>query len=140
MPSRLPSETSGRYPLRMGKVATLNTLAALEQEMARAGRSEEEQALRDLLATVAREDPELLTVEQVAERLELPADDIEAWIERGGLEAVNIEGRWLVAAENVEQHDRLRRAIWELDREGYPTEDELRDLYSRPRDLSQSQA
>lgn len=50
-------------------ITTLKTLAELEQEMARAGRAAEEEALRDARRTLARRRDEFVTTGEAAEQL-----------------------------------------------------------------------
>ncbi len=120
----------------MVTVVTLNVLEDLEQEMARAGRVTEQQALRDALRALTRLDHGFLTTGQAAEMLGVSIPTVKRWIERGALAGGQMGGRWLVSWESVDNHVRLRRALSELDGEGDPTPEEIRELYSRPRRAS----
>ena len=115
----------------MVALTTLKTLAELEQEMSRAGRLAEEKALREAVRTLARRRGEFLTTGEAAERLGVSIPTVKRWIERGTLPGGPMGGRWLVSPESVEQIARLRAALFELDQEGYPTPDEIRELEER---------
>ncbi|MBI4493447.1 MAG: helix-turn-helix domain-containing protein [Chloroflexi bacterium] len=124
----------------MVKLGTLDTLAELEQEMARAGRMREGEALREALRALARSDPGLLTTGQAAERLGVSIPTVKRWVERGALAGGAMGGRWLVALESVERLLRLRESLAALDREGNPTDEELRELYRKPRHPSEERS
>jgi excisionase family DNA binding protein len=114
----------------MVSVATIRTLAELEHEMERAGRATEQQALRETLHALARPGHDLLTTGQAAERLGVSIPTVKRWVERGTLAGGSLVTRWLVSAESVDRLIRSRAALVELDREGNPTPDEIRALYS----------
>jgi excisionase family DNA binding protein len=101
--------------------------------MANAGRAKEESALREAAQLVGRLDQGVLTIPEAAERLGMPERAIEEWIGRGGLDAVKAGGRWLVSAEDVASAIRLRDTLREMDQEGYPTYEEIDQMYSRRR-------
>jgi len=115
----------------MVALTTLKTLAELEREMSEAGRSAEEEALREAVRTLARRRGEFLTTGEAAERLGVSIPTVKRWIERGALAGGPLGGRWVVSPESVEQLVRLRASIVELDREGYPTPEEARELDER---------
>lgn len=123
----------------MVKLTTLSTLAELEREMARAGRSREEEALREALRALARPERGFLTTGQAAEKLGVSISTVKRWVERGALGGGAMGGRWLVAAESVERLLRLREALVALDREGNPTPEEIQEIYRRPRPTSEGQ-
>src|SRR4051794_32371921 len=108
----------------MVALATLERLAALEVEMAHAGRSAEEAALRDARRALARQH-EVLTTGEAAERLRISIPTVERWIGRGTLVGSAIGSRWLVSAQSVERILRLRAALADLDAEGNPTPGEI---------------
>lgn len=115
----------------MVALTTLKTLAELEREMSEAGRSAEEEALREALRTLARRRGEFLTTGEAADRLGVSIPTVKRWIERGALLGGLMGARWVVSSESVEQLVRLRAALFELDREGNPTLEEIRELYAR---------
>lgn len=117
----------------MPKRATLNILANLEQEMAQAGRAAEQAALGEALGALRHPPRELLTIRRAAERLDIPIRMVKRWIEWGTLYGGPINGRWLVAAEDVERVLRVRRTLAEIQQEGFPTDEELRALYDPSR-------
>lgn len=109
------------------KLQTLETLARLEQEMAAADRTVEQQALRDAMAALARPDRGYLTTGQAAEQLGVSIPTVKNWIGRGTLIGSELGGRWYVAKESVERILEIRRLSAEMDAEGNPTiEDILR--------------
>jgi excisionase family DNA binding protein len=112
-------------------LATIRTLAALEQEMARTGRAAEKQALREALRSLTRPERGYLTTGQAADKLGVSIPTVKRWVERGALAGGPMGGRWLVATDSVEQLVRLRASLTELDREGNPTTEEVRELYRR---------
>ena len=115
----------------MVKLLTLTTLAELEQEMARAGRSREEEALREAVRALARPERGFLTTGQAARRLGVSIPTVKRWIDRGALTGGAMGGRWLVSSEGVEHLVRLRQSLVTLDREGNPTPGEIQQIYSR---------
>jgi excisionase family DNA binding protein len=117
----------------MVKLATLSTLEELEREMARAGRAREEAALKEAVGALSRPPRGFLTVGQAAERLGISILSVKRWIERGTLDGGPVEGRWLVATESVERILRVRKILREMDEEGNPTDEEIRELYERSR-------
>jgi len=115
----------------MVALTTLKTLTDLEREMSRAGRSVEEEALREAVRTLARRRDAFLTTGEAAERLAVSIPTVKRWIERGALLGGPVGGRWLVSPESVEQLVRLRASLFDLDREGYPTAEEVREIDER---------
>jgi excisionase family DNA binding protein len=113
--------------------ATLSTLAQLEREMAGAGRSTEEAALREALHALARPERGFLTTGQAADRLGVSIPTVKRWVERGTLTGALLDSRWYVTLESVEQVLRLRKALAELDLEGDPSGQEIQKLYRRSR-------
>jgi excisionase family DNA binding protein len=109
-------------------IATLQTLADLEDEMVRAGRATERQALHEALQSLGRPERGFLTTGQAAERLGVSIPTVKRWIERGALAGGPLGGRWVVATESVEQMVRLRAALAVLDREGNPSPEEIQTL------------
>ena len=114
----------------MVKLLTLTTLAELEQEMARAGRAREEEALREAVRALARPERGFLTTGQAARRLGVSIPTVKRWIERGALAGGAMGGRWLVSSEGVEHLVRLRQSLVALDREVNPTPEEVQQIYS----------
>lgn len=123
----------------MVKFATLDTLATLEQEMAQAGRSSEEEALRDALRTLRRSGDGFISTGQAAERLQVSIPTIKRWIERGALVGGLVGERWLVDTESVAFASRLRSALRSLDDEGNPTQEEIQALVSHHRSHPEKQ-
>lgn len=121
----------------MTRFATLQTLAELEREMARAGRLREEAALREALRQLARPERGVLTTGEAAARLGVSIPTVKRWIERGVLAGGRIGGRWLVAQESVEQLVHLHEALVALDHEGNPSPGELQALLRSPGNLAQ---
>jgi hypothetical protein len=117
----------------MVKADTLSTLAELEREMAQAGRSAAQAALQEAIRALSQPVREFLTIEQAAQRLGLTVEMVEGCIERGALEGGTVEGRRLVAAEGVESMVSLREALRAIEEEGFPTDEEIRAMYNRPR-------
>ncbi len=112
---------------------TLETLARLGQEMAGAGRTVEEQALRDAVAELGRFSGGLLTTGEAADRLHVSIPTVKRWIERGALSGVDTGTRWLVTEESVDRVVRIRRNLKEMDEEGNPTDKEIFGLTKRTR-------
>lgn len=123
----------------MVALTTLKTLSELEREMSRAGRSAEEDALREAVRALARRREEFLTTGEAAERLGISIPTVKRWIERGALLGGPVGGRWLVSRESVEQLVRVRGSLLDLDREGYPTAEEVRELYERRQESAEKQ-
>jgi excisionase family DNA binding protein len=82
---------------------------------------------------LARRREGLLTTGEAAERLEIAIPSVKRWIERGTLKGSQVGGRWLVAEESVERILRIRQLLKEMDEEGYPTDEEIQDMYRRRR-------
>ena len=110
--------------------ATLYVLTDLAREMADAGRSVEEAALRTAVHALARPARGFLTIDQAAESLGVSVSTVRGFVERGALAPGPGEGCELVSAEGVEHLVRLRESLRELDREGNPTPEEIQELYS----------
>lgn len=117
----------------MVKLTTLSVLADLEQEMARTGRVTEEAALREARQVLAHSGASFLTTGQAAQRLGVSIPTVKRWIEQGILAGGALGRRWLVSAESVEQLVHLRESLVELDQEGNPSPEEIRELYRRSR-------
>ena len=113
--------------------ATLDILARLGREMAEAGRTAEEQALRDAVAELGRFSGGLLTTGEAAGRLRVSIPTVKRWIERGALAGVDTGTRWLVTEESVDRVIRIRRNLKEMDEEGNPTDEEILELTKRTR-------
>jgi excisionase family DNA binding protein len=112
-------------------ITTLRTLTELEQEMGRAGRTAEEEALREALRTLARRRGELLTTGEAAGRLGVSIPTVKRWIDRGTLVGSQMGGRWLVAPDSVQRLARLKASLVDLDQEGNPTEEEIPGIEHR---------
>jgi excisionase family DNA binding protein len=112
-------------------IATLNTVARLEQELTRAGRTADGAALRAVLRAFVRGGGEMLTTGQAARQLGVSIPTVKRWLERGTLEGSAVGGRWLVTQRSVERITGMRAALAALDAEGNPTLDEIRELYER---------
>ncbi len=115
------------------KLATLSTLEQLEQEMAAAGRAREEEALREVRRLLVHSKDEFLTTGEAAERLGVSLPTVKEWLRRGALDGGRIGGRWWVSKESVEQQVALRAALKAVADEGFPTYEEIQELYSRKR-------
>lgn len=89
--------------------------------------------MREAADLVGRLDQGVLTVQEAAERLDVPERAIEERIGRAGLGVPEVGGRWLASAEEVASVNRLRETLLEMDREGNPTDEEIREMYSRRR-------
>ncbi|HET8630263.1 MAG TPA: helix-turn-helix domain-containing protein [Thermomicrobiales bacterium] len=109
----------------MVRFSTLDRLAALEAEMDRAGRPEEQRALREARIALARADQGFVTTGVAAARLGVSIPTVKRWVARGTLVGGALGTRWLVSNESIERVLALRRALAALDREGNPTPDEL---------------
>src|SRR5262245_7832996 len=117
----------------MVTLKTLETVARLQEEMARAGRTDEESALQAVVQALRRAERGFMTTGQAAERLGISIPTVKRWIERGTLAGGEFGGRWLVTAESVERVIRIREVLDALDREGNPTDEEIQELYRRKR-------
>ncbi len=120
----------------MVTLATLNTLAALEQEMARTGRLAERRALHTALCAFASPASGYLTTGATAAALGISIPTVKRWIQRGALRGVCLGSRWLVSQESVDQALRLRSALAVLDDEDNPSPEELRVLLDHPPEAS----
>jgi excisionase family DNA binding protein len=109
----------------MVALSTLSTLASLAREMAQAGRSAEEAALREAQSALRRPERGIMTTGQAAGRLGVTIPTIKRWIERGALSGGPVGGRWVVSSESVERVRRVRETLVALDAEGNPAPDEL---------------
>ena len=116
----------------MVTLATLNTLAGLEQEMARAGRAAEQRALHAVLRAFASPASGYLTTGATAAALGASIPTVKRWIQRGALRGVHLGSRWLVRQESVDQATRLRSALTALDDEGNPSPEEIQAVLDRP--------
>src|ERR687885_581830 len=83
----------------MVTLATLNTLAGLEQEMARAGRVAEQRALHAALCAFASPASGYLTTGAAAAALGVSIPTVKRWIQRGVLHGVSVGSRWLISQE-----------------------------------------
>ncbi len=117
----------------MADTTVAETLLDLEREMARAGRTKEEKALREARCALARRGGEFLTVAQAAEQLGVSKATVKDWLKRGSLTGYQWNGRWCIAPSDVERLIGLRAALKEIESEGYPTQEEILALYSRER-------
>jgi excisionase family DNA binding protein len=115
----------------MVTLATLNTLAGLEQEMARAGRVAERRALHAALCAFASPASGYLTTGATAAALGVSIPTVKRWIQRGVLRGMYVGSRWLVSQESADQALRLRSALTDLDDEGNPAPDEVQALVDR---------
>ncbi|MGI8550966.1 MAG: helix-turn-helix domain-containing protein [Dehalococcoidia bacterium] len=110
---------------------TLGRLAALEQEMERAGRLEERQALREARLALIRPAQGLVGTGVTAERLGVTIPTVKRWIERGALEGGSMGTRLLISTESIERMLSLRQSLAALDAEGNPTPEEIREFDAR---------
>jgi excisionase family DNA binding protein len=117
----------------MVTLATLNTLACLEQEMARTGRVAERRALHAALCAFASPTGGYLTTGATAAALGVSIPTVKRWIQRRALHGVCVGSRWLVSQASVDQALRLRSALADLDDEGNPSPEHLQALVDRPR-------
>jgi len=115
------------------KPSTIRALTELEQEMARAQRTAEAEAIREALAALVRPSQGWLSTGQAAEQLGVTVPTVKDWIRRGTLEGQPVGSRWRVAAASVEKVLQVRRTLVEMGAEGYPTEEEVRELVQRVR-------
>src|SRR5919198_2378778 len=95
----------------MVTLATLNTLTALEQEMARSGRAAEQAALHEAVRALARPPRGFLTTGQAAERLGTSIPTVKRWIARGTLDGGPVGGRWVATDASVERVLSMRRVL-----------------------------
>src|SRR3954467_6275038 len=102
----------------MVAIATLTTLAAVEQEMKQAGRVQEERALREALTALAQPGRDILTTGQAAARLGVSIPTVKRGAERGALAGYRIGNRWRISAESVDHLVRLRNSLMALEEEG----------------------
>ena len=117
----------------MPKLETIKTLERLEREMSRAGRKEEEAALREARGILARSEPGLVTTGQAAMLLNVSIPTIKRMVERGTLAGAPVGGRWRVSRESVEALLQLRQTLLEFDREGHPSPEEIQTLIRQAR-------
>lgn len=115
------------------KPSTIRALSELEQEMAAAQRSDEAEAIREALGALARPARGWLSTGQAAERLGVTVPTVKDWIRRGTLEGQPVGGRWRVSAASVDKVLQVRGMLTEMEEEGYPTEEDIRDLTRRAR-------
>lgn len=115
----------------MVRLATLNCLTALEAEMERSGRPEEQRALHEARLALVRSDQGFVTTGIAAERLSISIPTVKRWIARGVLTGGLLDTRWLVETESIERVLALRRSLHTLDREGNPAPAEIELLYSQ---------
>ena len=115
----------------MVSLATLNTLAGLEQEMARAGRVTEQRALHAALCAFASPASGYLTTGAAAAALGVSIPTVKRWIQRGVLHGVSVGSRWLISQESVDQALRLRSALTALNDGGNPSPEEIQALLDR---------
>ena len=123
----------------MVKLATLDTLATLEREMAAAGRDSEYEALRDALRALQHSGDDFISTGQAAERLQVSIPTVKRWVERGALVGGRVGERWLIDAESVARASRLRSALRLVDEEGNPTQEEIQALIGRHRSRHEDQ-
>lgn len=112
---------------------TIDKLARIGRELAQVGREDDAAAIDEAVAALSRPGRGWLTTGQAAERLNVARQTIKNWVQRGTLRGVNIGTRWLISEESVETIEGVRRAVADMDAEGYPTADEIRDLTKRTR-------
>ena len=115
------------------KPSTIRALTELEKEMAWARRVAAAEALREALAVLARAAWGWLGNGQAAERLDVTVPPVKDWIRRGTLEGQPVGSRWRVSAASVDKVLRVRGMLAEMEDEGYPTEEEIRELIRRVR-------
>lgn len=115
------------------KPSTIRALAELEQEMAGAQRTDEAEAIREALAALVRPARGWLSTGQAADRLGVTVPTVKDWIRRGTLEGQPVGARWRVSAASVDKVLQVRGMLAEMEAEGYPTEEEIRDLTRRAR-------
>lgn len=108
--------------------STIETLAELEQEMVAAQRGEAAEALREALAALTRPARGWLTTGQAAERLGVTIPTIKDWIRRGTLKGAPVGSRWVVSEDSVKRILGIRKALEDLEEEGYPTAEEIARL------------
>ena len=110
-------------------LATLNDVAKVQQEMEKAGRVSESQALRAVLKSVTGQAGNLVTTGEAAKRLGLSIPTVKRWVERGALEGGEFGGRWLVSAASIDGLMKMRVALAALAEEGNPTSEEIAEMY-----------
>lgn len=121
------------------KPSTIRALAELEREMAGSHRIAEADAIREALAALARPERGWLSTGQAAERLSVTIPTVKDWIRRGTLEGQPVGSRWRVSAASVDKVLQVRSFLSEMGSEGYPTEDEIRELTRQARRQMASQ-
>lgn len=110
------------------RASTIETLAELEQEMVAAQREPVAEAIREALTALARPNRGWLTTGQAAERLGVTIPTIKEWVRRGTLKGTPVGSRWVVSEDSVERIVGIRKALDDLDEEGYPTPEEIASL------------
>ncbi len=114
--------------MRAVSPSTIETLAELEQEMVAARREPAAEAIRVALTALARPNRGWLTTGQAAERLGVTIPTIKDWVRRGTLKGTPVGSRWVVSEESVERILGIRKALSDLEEEGYPTSEEIAGL------------
>ena len=110
-------------------LATLNAVAKVQQEMEKAGRASESQALRAVLKSFTGQSSVLVTTGEAAKRLGLSIPTVKRWVERGALEGGEFGGRWLVSAASIDNLMNMRAALAALAEEGDPTPEEIAEMF-----------
>ena len=115
------------------KPSTIRALAELEQEMVGAKRTTEAEAIREALAALVRPARGWLSTGQAAERLGVTVPTVKDWIRRGALEGQPVGSRWRVSAASVDKILQVHGMLSKMEEDGYPTEEEIRELTRRVR-------
>lgn len=110
------------------KLSTIRALTELEQEMAGARRTAEAEAIREALAVLVRPARGWLSTGQAAELLGITVPTVKDWIRRGTLEGQPVGSRWRVSTASIDKVLQIRGTLVEIQEEGYPTEEEVREM------------
>ena len=121
------------------KPSTLDLLMELEREMATQGRTAAAEALLEALNALTSPARGWLTTGQAADRLQVTIPTVKDWIKRGTITGRQVGSRWYVSDASVEKVLGLRQVLAEMDHEGIPTEEEIRQLTKKIRRQMQAQ-
>lgn len=117
-------------------LSTIEKLAELEQEMVAAQREPAAEAIRKALAALARPNRGWLTTGQAAEKLGVSIPTVKDWIKRGTLKGTPVGSRWIASEESVERILGIRKALGDLEEEGFPSPEEIARLTRETRRAS----
>jgi len=112
---------------------TLRRLDQLARELAQAGRLEDVAALTEAAAALRTGDPRWVPIAEAAERLNFPIPMVLGCVERGALTGQRVGGDWYVSRIDIDEMNERRAALWALEGEGNPTDEEIQAMYERRR-------